>query len=62
MQISKYANKDCEECDGEGWCCYDDHHGDGIDLPCQVCFPPSKGQLETSWEDLRDEEDRRDDF
>lgn len=59
-KLSDMARPDCDECGGEGFCTYDDHHGDGIDLPCQECFPPEKNQLETSWEDLRDDEDNRD--
>ena len=61
MKISDHANPNCEECGGEGWCDYDDHHGDSEQLPCQVCFPPSKGALQTNWEDFEDP-DRDDGF
>lgn len=61
MKISDHANPKCPECDGEGFCCYDDGHGDGEDLPCQVCFPPAKNQLQTNWEDFEDP-DRDDGF
>lgn len=59
MNPSDHANPDCEDCGGEGWCEY----GRGEDserLPCQTCYPPMKGQLQTNWEDLIDPDDRDD--
>jgi len=61
MNISDMANADCEECGGEGYCDYA-RGEDSEELPCQVCFKPEKGKLQTSWEDLRDDEDRDDGF
>ena len=56
MRISEMANADCEECGGEGH--YDvAYRDDAITIPCQKCFPPAQGQIETSWEDLRDDDD-----
>ncbi len=56
MKISDYANDKCDDCGGEGW--YDASNGEDVEsIPCQTCFPPSKGQLETTWEDLRDDDD-----
>lgn len=60
FNFSDNANSNCEECGGEGICDYDDHHGDAEELPCQVCYPPSKGQLQTEFEDFVDYDDRDD--
>lgn len=53
MNISQHANQNCEECGGEGWCDYA-RGEDSEQLPCQVCFPPAKNQLQTNWEDFID--------
>ncbi len=57
MKITDYAKEDCDDCGGEGW--YDASSGgeDVESIPCQTCFPPAKGQIETTWEDLRDDDD-----
>jgi hypothetical protein len=61
MKLTDYANPECEECEGEGY--YDVAVRDDSEaIPCQKCFPPEKNQLETTWEDLRDDEDRDDGF
>lgn len=55
MKLSDYADPNCEECGGEGHVTYGGGRDpDGEELPCQVCF---KG---ASWEDLRDDDDRKD--
>ena len=49
----------CEECEGEGWVDYG--RGEDVDqLPCQKCYPSPKGHT-TTWDDLRDDDDRHDD-
>ena len=53
--MHQYANANCDECDGEGWCSYGGFadKDDGCkELPCQKCFPKS------SWSDF--EADRED--
>ncbi len=53
VQFSELAKSDCEECDGEGIVSYA-QGDDSTTLPCQVCFPPKKNQLETTFEDFID--------
>lgn len=58
-RLSDMADPNCEECGGEGHVVYGGGRDpDGEDLPCQKCFPPTNGQFETSWEDLRDDPER----
>lgn len=55
--ITNHESIPCYECGGEGSVEY----GRGEDtetLPCQVCYPPDHKFGTTTWEDLRDDEDK----